>query len=119
MDFEYTPPGFYNRVFRRYPETAEILSSCNAIGLMRAATDEERIVVDDLHEFDEFQQLVDRVDSNSPGCSKTFRRMIGHMCKQIMEQLGYEEDRRGVNASRSTIFIGGYVYRRCRTAERD
>ena len=119
MDFEYIPLSFYNRVFQRYPETTEILSSCPAIGLMRAATDEGRIVVDDLHNFREFHLLDDRVSLETPHLRYKFHQLIGHMCRQIMEQLGYEVDRRGVNASRSTIFISGYVYRLCRTSERD
>lgn len=48
MSFESTLPHIYNRVIRRYPETPAIVSSDTAIGMMRAATFEERIVVDGL-----------------------------------------------------------------------
>ena len=87
---DYVPHSFYRRPFERYPATWEIVSSREAIDLMREMTNQGQPAVGALHRLPRFRQLVNDVDSATPDWSHKFRQMVGHMCRWIMESLGLE-----------------------------
>lgn len=111
MMLDYQPANFYTQVFSRYPETWEILSSPEACLLMRDMTKIGLPAVDTLHYLPSLCQLVIIVDSESPEMSETFRNMVGYMCGQVMEHLGYEVEKADESTVFSRFFQYGSVYR--------
>ena len=108
---DYVPLDFYRQTHGRYPETWEVVSSQEAIHLMREMANQDQPAVGALHRLARFRQLVNVVDSNSPRLSDNFRQMVGHMCRWAMENSGYEIDRPRVPVNDTSIFKQGTVYR--------
>ena len=78
---------------------------------METATILERAAVEPLATFlvEEFSDQV--VDDRT-------KQMIGHMVRQIMEALGYVNDRTGLRITRPSLFTSGASYRRPERGER-
>ena len=105
------------RITELYPELWAIVSSLEACVLMREAAEQERPAVDALVEMPTFLRLDEVVKRQQERDTyNTFHQVVGKMCKQVMEQLGFEEDeQQGKKVRKDTsnpdIFQTGAVYR--------
>lgn len=110
--FEFEPAPQFRPAFERYPETWQIISSPHACLLMREMAHVGQPAVDTLHHLPDLCRLIHYVDTrDSDFWGRAVRKLIGHMCRRVMERLGYRLYRERVSTELSTIFTRGAVYR--------
>ena len=89
----------------------EIVSSPKAVLLMREMAAIGHPAVDTLHHIPDLCRLLLYIDNKDADWSDSVRQLIGHMCRQIMEQLGYTKVQDDAPVYFSNIFQGGAVYK--------
>jgi len=112
MKLEFKPVGFDGRTIKYYPETWAIVSSPEAIVLMREMSESEHPAVEAFHYLPTFVRLNEIVKrESSEEHYANFHSTVGRMCRCVMEFLGYEKVKDVAFTSKFSLFQNGAVYR--------
>ena len=110
MNLEYEPAQFQD-MYELYPETWDIVSSPASCMLMRDMAKLGFAVIDAMHHVSDFCRLDAMVKREvTKEQYNRFHQMIGHMCLQIMEHLGYVLVENNKRVKLSVIFRTGAMY---------
>ena len=82
-------PQFYP-TYKRYPELWTVITSPAVCFSMRGSASIGVPAVSQFHKISKVANFLAFVDAKDPAWSNRLRQLIGHVCRQVMEQLGYE-----------------------------
>lgn len=110
LTFEPKPP--YVEIHNRYPELWTIVSSPEACIRMRMSAALKVPVVHGFDLIEDMKQILTYIAAHDHDSRDYAHRLIGYMCGEVMEQLGYEPGQRKNLSKENKFFKSGLVYRR-------
>lgn len=114
----YVPQPFYRELHERFPETWNVVSSPEVSELLCALASLGQPPTGALQLLPEFCEIVERVDAlGDARQSQDFRQMVGNMCWQVLEPMGFRQVRRRVPLLYNQVFGEGTTYSRRGVAE--
>ena len=102
----------FRPIFQQYSETWDIVSSPASCALMRDMAEIKYAVVDAMHHVPGSMELAWGVHDydDDDGSFDMYKKMVGSMCRQVMDQLGYKRAKQN-DTVLSPVFDTGMSYR--------
>ena len=114
----FDPQPFFGRLHEEFPETWNFVSSHEVSEVLCALASLGQPPAGALQLLPEFCEIVERVDAlGDAGLSRDFRQMVGNMCWQVLEPMGFRQVRRDVPVLYRQVFRKATTYTRENTAE--
>lgn len=103
--------NFYRELHERFPETWNLVSSHEVSELLCTLASLGQPPAGALQLLPEFCEIVERVDAlGDARQSQDFRQMVGNMCWQVLEPMGFRQVRRDVPVFYRQVFRKATTY---------